>query len=45
MIKLFHSMDKLIDLSDLTILITVRVDSIERLENVIATSQFLVAHF
>jgi len=38
-------MDKLIDLSDLTILITVCVDSFERLENVLATSQFLVDHF
>ena len=38
-------MDKLIDLSDLTILMTVYVDSIERLENLLATSQFLVDHF
>lgn len=38
-------MKKLADLSDLTILMTVCVDSVERLENVLATSQFLVDHF
>lgn len=37
-------MKKLADLSDLTILMTVQVDSVERLENLLATSQFLVDH-
>lgn len=38
-------MKKLVDLSDLTILITVQVDSMERLENLLATCQFLTDHF
>jgi len=38
-------MKQLAELTGLTILITVCVDSVERLENVLATSQFLVDHF
>lgn len=38
-------MYKKCNFSDVTILMTVQVDSIERLENVVVTSQFLIDHF
>jgi len=38
-------MDNKTDLSDVTFLILVRLDSIDRLENILATSQFLCSNF
>lgn len=38
-------MDNFTNLSDVTFLIIVRLDSIDRLENILATTQFLVSNF